>query len=145
MQTLQCFLIFSQVLFTTPVSLKENPKINEWLTMVETQMRLTLANLLAQSVKDIQEFSSAQIGPQSYLKWVDSYQVRLKNKLMAFVLYHLEALAEDLPFRNRQSPAISVTLHQGTLGKSILIRSTHSSQQFQLSAQQHVTLSLVDS
>eukprot|EP00112_Aurelia_sp_Birch-Aquarium-sp1_P023013 Seg670.8 transcript_id=Seg670.8/GoldUCD/mRNA.D3Y31 product="Cytoplasmic dynein 1 heavy chain 1" protein_id=Seg670.8/GoldUCD/D3Y31 len=66
-----------EVLFTTPVSLKENPKINEWLTMVETQMRLTLANLLAQSVKDIQEFSSAQIGPQSYLKWVDSYQAQL--------------------------------------------------------------------
>ena len=62
-------------MFLKPVNLIENPKINEWLTMVEDQMRLTLASSLAKSVKDIQEFSSTKIDPQSYLKWVDSYQV----------------------------------------------------------------------
>ena len=58
-----------------PVNLIENPKINEWLTMVEDQMRLTLASSLAKSVKDIQAFSSAELDPKAYLKWVDSYQV----------------------------------------------------------------------
>ena len=58
-----------------PVNLIENPKINEWLTMVEEQMRLTLACLLAKSVKDIQEFNSTNIDPKAYLQWVDSYQV----------------------------------------------------------------------
>ena len=62
-------------MFLTPVNLIENPKINEWLTMVEDQMRLTLASSLAKSVKDIQEFSSTKIDPKAYLKWVDSYQV----------------------------------------------------------------------
>ena len=62
-------------MFLKPVNLIENPKINEWLTMVEDQMRFTLASSLAKSVKDIQEFSSTKIDPQSYLKWVDSYQV----------------------------------------------------------------------
>lgn len=65
------------MLFINPVSLVENPKINEWLTMVEKEMRLTLATFLAQSAKDIKSFSGTSIDPVAYISWVDKYQAQL--------------------------------------------------------------------
>ena len=40
-------------MFDTPVSTIENPRINEWLTEMEKQMRLTLAKNLAKAVQVI--------------------------------------------------------------------------------------------
>lgn len=40
-------------------------------------MRLTLAKLLAQAVKDIAEFRSTTIDQQSFMGWVDKYQAQL--------------------------------------------------------------------
>jgi len=45
-----------EVVFHKPVSITEHPKINEWLTLVEKEMRNTLARLLAQSVQDCAMF-----------------------------------------------------------------------------------------
>ena len=64
-----------QVVFKKAVSLKEHPKVNEWLTCVETEMRTTLATLLAAAVSDVQQFNSESIDGQQYMKWVDGYQV----------------------------------------------------------------------
>ena len=58
------------------VSLKEHPKVNEWLTCVETEMRTTLATLLATAVTEIQQFNSESIDGQKYMHWVDGYQVK---------------------------------------------------------------------
>lgn len=65
-----------QVKYFNPVVVKDR-KINEWLTMVEQEMRLTLARLLAQAVQDIAEFHSKTIDQQKFLKWVDCYQAQL--------------------------------------------------------------------
>ena len=59
------------------MSLIESPKINEWLTKVEEQMRVTLATLLAQSVKEFQTISGDEIDPVAYLEWMDRYQAQL--------------------------------------------------------------------
>lgn len=67
------FLI--QVVFATPVSIAANPKINEWLTLTEKEMRVTLAKLLQEAVKDIAVFKSGQIDPNLYLQWIDKFQV----------------------------------------------------------------------
>ena len=64
-----------QVTFATPVSIAAHPKINEWLTLVEKEMRVTLAKLLASAVKDNNEFKAGSIDPNQYLLWVDKYQV----------------------------------------------------------------------
>ena len=64
-----------QVVFKTPVSLKKHPKVNEWLTCVEKEMRMTLASLLAEAMKDVSLFQSENIDSQKYLEWVDKYQV----------------------------------------------------------------------
>jgi len=71
----ECVVGF-QVHFFTPVALKDR-KINEWLTSVEQEMRLTLAKLLAQAVKDIAEFRSTSLDQQSFMLWVDKYQAQL--------------------------------------------------------------------
>ena len=63
------------MVFKKPVSLTEHPKVNEWLTCVESEMRTTLATLLASSVTDVQQFNSENIDGQQYMKWVDDYQV----------------------------------------------------------------------
>lgn len=59
------------------MSLKEYPKVNEWLTRVEGEMRTTLATMLAEAVKDVQQFSTESIDAQKYLQWVDTYNVIL--------------------------------------------------------------------
>ena len=95
--------------FLNPVNLVENPKINVWLTMVEQQMRLTLATLLAKSVKEIQAFSGDNIDPKVYVKWVDRYQAQLvvlstqivwsemlENSLTAFANGKKDAVKESL-------------------------------------------------
>lgn len=52
-------------------------KIDEWLTMVEQQMRLTLAHLLVHAVQDIAEFHSKTIDQQKFVKFVDGYPAQL--------------------------------------------------------------------
>lgn len=65
-----------QVMFKTPVSITEHPKINEWLTLVEKEMRVTLAKLLAEAVTEVEIFGKAtSIDPNTYITWIDKYQV----------------------------------------------------------------------
>jgi dynein heavy chain 1 len=45
-----------EVVFDSPVSTIENPRINEWLTEMEKQMRLTLAKNLAKAVQNAKPF-----------------------------------------------------------------------------------------
>ena len=64
-------------MYKNPVSIVDNPKINQWLTLVEKEMRLNLATLLAQAVDNIAQFNKTQIEPSAYLEWVDRYQAQL--------------------------------------------------------------------
>ncbi|XP_030854690.1 cytoplasmic dynein 1 heavy chain 1 [Strongylocentrotus purpuratus] len=66
-----------EVTFKTPVSIKEHPKINEWLTLVENEMRVTLAKSLATAVSGITQFKEGDIESEKYLTWVDQYQAQL--------------------------------------------------------------------
>ncbi|XP_061172861.1 cytoplasmic dynein 1 heavy chain 1-like isoform X1 [Saccostrea echinata] len=66
-----------EVVFATPVSIAANPKINEWLTLTEKEMRVTLAKLLQDAVKDVAKFKSGQIDANQYLEWIDKYQAQL--------------------------------------------------------------------
>lgn len=67
-----------KVLFKSSVSIAQNPKINDWLTLVEKEIRNTLASLLSQSVQESNSFrSGTSIDQTNYLKWVDQYQAQL--------------------------------------------------------------------
>lgn len=65
-----------EILYKTPVSITEHPKINEWLTLVEKEMRVTLAKLLAESVTEVTSFNKGTaIDLSQYINWIDRYQV----------------------------------------------------------------------
>uniref|UniRef100_A0AAQ4PH56 Cytoplasmic dynein 1 heavy chain 1 n=1 Tax=Gasterosteus aculeatus aculeatus TaxID=481459 RepID=A0AAQ4PH56_GASAC len=67
-----------EILYKTPVSITDHPKINEWLTLVEKEMRVTLAKLLAESVTEVTSFNKGTaIDLSQYIKWIDSYQAQL--------------------------------------------------------------------
>lgn len=65
-----------EVLFGTPVSTVDHPKINEWLTLVEKEMRVTLASKLAEAVQDTKQFKD-NIDPKLYMQWIDKYQAQI--------------------------------------------------------------------
>ena len=65
-----------EILYKSPVSLVDHPKINEWLTMVEKEMRVTLAKLLAESVTEVTSFNKGTaVDLNQYISWIDRYQV----------------------------------------------------------------------
>uniref|UniRef100_A0A6Q2WQB4 Cytoplasmic dynein 1 heavy chain 1 n=1 Tax=Esox lucius TaxID=8010 RepID=A0A6Q2WQB4_ESOLU len=67
-----------EVLYKTPVDLLEHPKINDWLTLVEKEMRVTLAKLLAESVTEVGSFNKGNtIDLSKYIDWIDRYQAQL--------------------------------------------------------------------
>lgn len=60
------------VMFKTPVSIKDNPRINDWLTLVEKEMRMSLAQILAESVQEMNFFYLADtLEPVTFLSWID--------------------------------------------------------------------------
>ncbi|KAF9922924.1 hypothetical protein FBU30_006961 [Linnemannia zychae] len=60
------------VTFKTPVSIKDNPRINDWLTLVEKEMRMSLAQILAESLQEMNFFYLAEtLDPAVFLAWID--------------------------------------------------------------------------
>lgn len=69
-----------EINYKTPVNLVEHPKINDWLTLVEKEMRVTLAKLLAESVTEVTSFNKGStIDLSQYISWIDSYQVGIES------------------------------------------------------------------
>ncbi|KAL3321193.1 Cytoplasmic dynein 1 heavy chain 1 [Cichlidogyrus casuarinus] len=66
------------VTLVQPISLEDNPVINDWLALLEKQMRLSLATYLSQSVVDLQRMKLVKdLETTGFLKWVDAYQAQL--------------------------------------------------------------------
>ncbi len=65
------------MLFNTAVSTVEYPKINEWLTQVEKEMRVTLAQRLADAVRDVRQFKDGDIDAHAFMAWCDQYQAQI--------------------------------------------------------------------
>ncbi|XP_056446392.1 cytoplasmic dynein 1 heavy chain 1 [Gadus chalcogrammus] len=67
-----------EINYKTPVSITKHPKINEWLTLVEKEMRVTLAKLLAESVTEVTDFNKGDsVDLTQYINWIDRYQAQL--------------------------------------------------------------------
>jgi dynein heavy chain 1 len=65
-----------QVIFKQPVICRD-VKINLWLTDLEKAMRITLAQLLFESVTFIDEMRQNGFNVEQYLKWIDQYQAQI--------------------------------------------------------------------
>lgn len=64
-----------EVKFFNPVSIKQHPNINDWLTRVEKEISLTLAKLLAQSIPQLLTIQQNLSDTQAFVDWLDQYQV----------------------------------------------------------------------
>ena len=70
-----------QVQFFNSISIKQYPKINDWLTRIEKEISLTLANLLAQAISQLITIQSNLNDKQAFINWLDQYQVCIDNDL----------------------------------------------------------------
>ena len=68
-----------EIRFTEPILLKDYPKINDWLARLETMMRLSLANLLSDSVAELQGFYGPdyQLTAPQLMEWMEKYPAQL--------------------------------------------------------------------
>lgn len=117
-----------QVKFLNPVSTVDHPKINEWLTLVEKEMRVTLASYLTQAVQDIKQFKGAAIDPQKYMEWCDKYQVKYKKNFIAsvykigiYVLCLFQAQIVVLAAQILWSEDVEAALQQADGGQGIIV------------------------
>lgn len=60
--------------YINPISLKDGPKIHEWLTSVENEMKKTLATLLERAVNELPTATSSK---EAYLTWIEKYPDQL--------------------------------------------------------------------
>ncbi|CAH8501365.1 unnamed protein product [Schistosoma guineensis] len=78
-----------EVTLVKPISIKDNPIINDWLTMLEREMRFSLATYLGHAIQELQtsgylygsnahKLKTAQdIEKSGFLAWLDKYQAQL--------------------------------------------------------------------
>ncbi|BEJ00458.1 hypothetical protein CcaverHIS631_0503150 [Cutaneotrichosporon cavernicola] len=68
-----------EVPFRVPIVLKDYPKINDWLAKLESEMRLSLAFLLFEAVKDLRDIFriDGELAVDSLLQWVSAYPAQL--------------------------------------------------------------------
>jgi dynein heavy chain 1 len=68
-----------EVVFSSPILLKEFPKINDWLAKIESEMQLSLAHLLTASVDELQTFYgiSGKLSIVELQAWTEKYPAQL--------------------------------------------------------------------
>ncbi|KAF8528024.1 dynein heavy chain protein 1 [Hysterangium stoloniferum] len=65
--------------FRDPILLKDFPKINDWLAKVESEMRVSLAQLLCDAVGELQAFYSTGVNltVDKFIPWAEKYPAQL--------------------------------------------------------------------
>jgi dynein heavy chain 1 len=68
-----------EVAFMTPILLKEFPKINDWLAKIESEMRLSLSQLLCDAVTELQTFygTGEKLSIDAFKTWMEKYPAQL--------------------------------------------------------------------
>ncbi|CAJ0844040.1 15230_t:CDS:1, partial [Entrophospora sp. SA101] len=65
-------------IFKHPISLKEHPKINDWLTLIEKEMKVSLAEWLTESFNELAVFYLADdLDTPLFLNWIEKYPTQL--------------------------------------------------------------------
>ncbi|TKR93274.1 hypothetical protein L596_007763 [Steinernema carpocapsae] len=59
------------------VSIKENPRINDWLRVLEKEMQNTLAKLLGRALADFSKFEIESLVASEYMAWLDLYPAQI--------------------------------------------------------------------
>lgn len=148
-----------EVSFRKPIVLKDYAKINDWLAKLESEMRLSLATLLSQAVKDLRGFFRVdnELAVDDLLEWIGVYPAQLvvlavqiawtelvemtleKNQLqsaLVLVSRMLDLLADtvlqDIPVlqRRKSEHLITELVHQRDAIRSLIATGTRSVESF---------------
>ncbi|VDP72907.1 unnamed protein product [Echinostoma caproni] len=93
-----------EVLFTKPVSIKDNPVINDWLTLLEREMRVSLATYLGRAIQELQKLKAAgDLGKTGFIAWIDKFQAQLV--VLAAQVIWSEAVDAALTAMDGKNPA----------------------------------------
>ena len=69
-----------QMLFTNTISLKNNPKINEWLSALEREMKVSLALQFQRALDDYEKLKGSfedNAVVEGFMKFVDDYAAQI--------------------------------------------------------------------
>lgn len=68
-----------EVTFKDPILLKDFPKINDWLAKIESEMRVSLAQLLCDAVAELQTFYTTEttLTADRFIPWIEKYPAQL--------------------------------------------------------------------
>lgn len=100
-----------KVPFSTPILLKDFPKINDWLAKIESMMRLSLADLLTEAVKELQIFygTSSKLEADKLMNWMEKYPAQL----VTLAVQVAWTSSVELSLESTQPPTQSLdTVHQ---------------------------------
>ena len=149
-----------EVAFRSAITLKDYPRINDWLAKVESEMRLSLAYLLSKAVGELKAVFNPNAGEDALnglLDWISSYPAQLvvlavqtawtdlvehaipENKLadiLALVTRNLDMLADnvlrDIPVLERRKCEHLITelVHQRDVIRSLISTGTRNASDF---------------
>lgn len=109
-----------EVAFRQPIILKDYPKINDWLAKIESEMRMSLAVLLSQAVKDLREIFrvDGDLSPESLLDWISVYPAQLV--VLAVQIAWTELVEMTMPHGNLSSALDLVSRMLDLLADTVL-------------------------
>lgn len=66
-----------EVTFSTPIILNDYPKMDNWLTKLESQMEISLAELLSMAMDQLAKYhsDSDMLNQDEFLEWIESFLV----------------------------------------------------------------------
>ena len=110
-----------EVHFVKPVSIKENPRINDWLRRVETEMRNTLAQQLSSSLQEYTTIATKSGPPDAtaYMAWLDKFPTQV-TALTAQIAWSEGVEGQLGSGKTPDSILDSVNATLGTLADSVL-------------------------
>jgi dynein heavy chain 1, cytosolic len=101
-----------EVLFVTKILLKDYPKINDWLSKLESEMRLSLSRLLCDCVTELQSLFglSQPLDRARFLDWIEKFPAQLVTLSMQITW---TSLVETALSRSRTAEQVLDVVNQG--------------------------------
>ena len=93
-----------EVHFEEPVSLANNPRINDWLSEVETKMKSNLMKSLCEAVNKATLFNDGQVDEAEFLNWCDRFCAQ--NVVLATQVLWTEQVEQSLGSADRLKRAL---------------------------------------
>ena len=94
-----------------PISLAETPKIKEWLSLLESGMKLALADQLLQAIEQLRAVYSvgSEIDAERFLSWIDCFPAQVV--LLALQISWTDATETCLVGKSTLQPVLDHALH----------------------------------